>query len=155
MRNLIVIISVLILSQVACRRDDNGPDYLSLLYGKWGFYKSIHMTVINDSVNYDTTYYSNSFLQFDTTEFCKMLFIRNDSTIESYSYVWGFIEPDTIFIASCPEEVICEYEWAYFYKIEELNNYSLILKTHLDLFEETHGKVGDAFWIEYYNRVYY
>src|SRR4030042_1775856 len=100
MRNLRLIISALILTQTACTKDIINNN-LSMLYGKWSIYQSINLTITDDTIKCDTIFVFNQFLQFDKTEFCKRIYVRNDSSIITNNYRWLFIEPDTISIISC------------------------------------------------------
>jgi hypothetical protein len=157
MRNHRLIISALILTQIACTKDIINKN-LSMLYGKWSPYQSINLTITNDTIKGDTIFVLNQFLQFDKTDFCKRIYVRNDSSI-IYNFKWVFIEPDTISIISCPEEQWelgeCEpYWWYNNWWIEEINEYSMILKLQWDTVDiETHEKIGNKFSIDYFNRV--
>jgi len=157
MSNLKLIISALILTQTACTEDIINNN-LSMLYGKWSLYQSINLTITDDTIKCDTNFVFNQFLQFDKTDFCKRIYVRNDTSIV-YNFRWLFIEPDTISIISCPEEHwelgLCEPYWKYNnWWIEEINKYSMSLKLQWDTVDmETHEKVGNEISIDYFNRV--
>jgi len=146
------------MTQTACTKDIINNN-LSMLYGKWSPYQSINLTITDDTIKCDTIFVFNQFLQFDKTDFCKRIYVRNDSSIIIYNYRWVFIEPDTISIISCSEEQWeeggCEpYWWYNNWWIEEINKYSMILKLQWDTVDiDTHEKIGNEFSIDYFNSV--